>query len=250
MAHYWEWALARFVRTLVFGSLGAATLFYAARDRDARRRLSESHKALLEIDRQSIEVRLQLLRAQIEPHFLFNSLASVKRLYETEPQAGGRLLRSMRDYLEAAVRNRAADAPLAEEVALARAYLRIFEVRMGDRLTVDFEIEPGLQDALVPSFMLGTLVENAVKHGLAPKGTGGTLRVSAWRREGLLEIGVSDDGVGFREHSGVGVGLANTRARLTSLFGAAGRVEIRANEGGGVTATLRLPHRLAPAAAE
>ena len=241
---YWLWALARFSRSFVFGALGTTILFVAAREREARRRLHEAEKARLDTDRQLSEVRLQLLQSQIEPHFLFNSLASVKRLYETDGVEGARLLGHLRTYLEAAVRNQGGEARLGDEVDLARSFLRIFEVRMAGRLAVRVEIPSELRPALLPTFMLGTLVENAIKHGVAPKGTGGTLTLSARRCGDTLAVDVADDGVGFREHCGPGVGLSNTRARLRTLFGPDAGIDVVANPAGGVTATLRVPHRV------
>jgi LytS/YehU family sensor histidine kinase len=243
---HWPVMVARFTRSSVFGALGAWILFVAAREREARRRLHEAEQARLETDRQLSEVRLQLLQSQIEPHFLFNSLASVKRLYETDRSEGGRLLRHLRTYLEAAVRNQGAEARLGDEVDLARSFLRIFEVRMAGRLEVRVEVPPELRPAILPTFMLGTLVENAIKHGVAPKGCGGTLTLSARRCGDVLAIEVADDGVGFREHCGPGVGLSNTRARLRTLFGHDAGIDIVANPTGGVTATLRVPHRVEP----
>lgn len=241
----WEIAFERFSRSFGFGALGAATLFYAAREREARRKLHEAQRARLDLDRQLAEVRLQLLQAQIEPHFLFNSLASVKRLYETQRSEGARLLRELRTYLEAAARSRGAEASLGEEIDLAKCFLRIFEVRMSGRLRVRVEVPDELRPALLPTFMLGTLVENAIKHGVAPRGTGGMVTLSARRRGDVLAVEVADNGVGFREHYGAGVGLANTRARLQSLFGRAAGVDIGANPAGGVNATLWMPYRVA-----
>jgi sensor histidine kinase YesM len=246
--NYWEWALMLFSRSFTLAALGAAILFWSAREREARRRLHEAEKARIDTDRQLAEVRLQLLQAQIEPHFMFNSLASVKRLYQTDPGEAGRLLRNLKEYLRAAAINRGPEARLGDEIALAQSFLRIFQVRMSERLRVSVDVPAELGDALVPSFMIGTLVENAIKHGLAPRGSGGTITLRARAERGVLAVDVADDGVGFREHCGVGVGLANTRARLHSLFGAAAGVAIISHPGGGVTASLRLPHRVAPLA--
>ena len=238
---------ARSLRLAAVGGLCAAALHLAGREREARRRLHEATLAQVDLERQLTEVRLQLLQAQIEPHFLFNSLASVKRLFEKDRAAGVRLLRDLRAYLDSASRGRATQARLGDEIALARSYLRIFEVRMGGRLKLNVDVPNQLEPAVIPTFMVGTLVENAVKHGVAPRGSGGTLTVSARRLGDTLQIDVADDGVGFREHSGTGVGLANIRARLDSLFGNAGTFDIAENAAGGVTATIRLPHRLAAA---
>jgi sensor histidine kinase YesM len=193
-----------------------------------------------------VEARLQLLQAQIEPHFLFNSLASVKRLYEKEPEKGRSLLRNLGDYLRVAIsRARLRDAHLAEEVALARSFLAICEVRMGERLRVRIDLPAELESALVPPLMVGTLVENAIKHGIGPRASGGTVRVTARRHGSVLEVEVADDGVGFRARSGHGIGLANIRARLATLFADSASLELAGGPGGGVTATMRLPLRSA-----
>jgi hypothetical protein len=241
----WHYMLAFYVRALSTGGLLAAILLLAARERDAERLLQQTRVARVEVERQAQESRLRLLQAQIEPHFLFNSLASVKRLYEKEAGSGRSLLRDLGAYLRAASRGgREREVPLAEEVALVRSFMAIFQVRMGNRLRVRIDVPEGLGRARVPPLMLGMLVENAIKHGIGPRGTGGTLTLLARRSGDSLEMEVSDDGVGFRAHSGHGVGLSNTRARLATLFGAAGGLDLAANAAGGVTAVIRVPYRI------
>ena len=241
----WHYMLAFYVRGLSTGGLLAAILLLAARERDAERLLQQTRLARVEIERQAEESRLRLLQAQIEPHFLFNSLASVKRLYEKEAGSGRSLLRDLGAYLRAANRGgREREVPLADEVALARSFLAIFQVRMGERLRVRIDVPGHLESALVPPLMLAMLVENAIKHGIAPRGSGGTLTLAARRSGDLLEMEVSDDGVGFRAHSGHGVGLSNTRARLETLFQGAGMLDLAANAVGGVTAVIRVPFRI------
>jgi LytS/YehU family sensor histidine kinase len=247
----WHYMLAHYIRGLSTGGLLAAILLFAAHERDAQRRIHRTRLARVEIEKQVAETRLRLLQAQIEPHFLFNSLASVKRLYEREPGKGRALLRNLSDYLHVATRRaRQRDALLGDEIALARSFLAIFQVRMGGRLRVEVDVPAGLESALVPPLMVGTLVENAIKHGIGPRASGGTLSLFARTREGVLEIGVADDGVGFKTRSGFGVGLANIRARLETQFASAGELELAANAEGGITATIRLPHRCAAQAPE
>jgi len=185
-----------------------------------------------------------LLQAQIEPHFLFNSLASVKRLYESDAGGGRSLLRNLGDYLRAASRDgRKREVRLGDEIVLAQSFLAIFQVRMGPRLRVRIDVPPELESALVPPLMVGTLVENAIKHGLGPRAGGGTVSITARYSEESLEIKIGDDGVGFRARTGHGIGLANIRARLETLYGDAGALDLVANAGSGVTATLRVPRR-------
>jgi hypothetical protein len=239
---YWMAVVGQVFRVLVLGGAMTAILFIASEERRAARAAHRERLARADIEKQITEARLHLLQAQIEPHFLFNSLASVKRLYDTEVGGGRLLLANLIRYIEA-VRSRPDESALRDEVALAQAYLGIVGVRMGHRLAVDMDISAEAQCASIPPFMLGTLVENAVKHGVAPRASGGHVRIEARRRGDELEVRVADDGVGFRPGSGTGVGLANTRARLATLFGERARLELEANSGAGVTATIAVPYR-------
>jgi LytS/YehU family sensor histidine kinase len=235
-------------RAILTGGLLTAILYFAVREREAALRLHRMRLARVEIERQLVESRLNLLRAQIEPHFLFNSLASVKLLYERDRRKGRELLRQLTAYLRDATScAREREIRLGDEVALARMFLGIFEVRMGKRLVVGIDVPPELESALVPPLTVGTLVENAVKHGIGPRASGGAVRLTARSDAGYLVVGVHDDGVGFRTRSGSGVGLGNIRARLETLFGSAGSLDVATNSMGGVTATLRFPHRVAAA---
>ena len=243
-AGYWQVLVSHFFRALIFGSLFTSILYFAAREQASERLMQQTRLARVEIDKHMAEARLQLLQAQIEPHFLFNSLASVKLLYGKDSEKGRFLLRNLGDYLRVAIsRARLRDARLGEEVALARSFLAIFEVRMGARLRVRIDLPAELASALVPPLMLGTLVENAIKHGIGPRASGGTVSLTARRCGSSLEVEVADDGVGFRARSGHGVGLANIRARLDALFAGAGSLELARGCAGGVTATMRLPLR-------
>jgi signal transduction histidine kinase len=243
-AGIWQNSVGHFFRALVVGGLFTAISYFAAREKATAHLLQQTRLARVAIDRQMAEARLLLLQAQIEPHFLFNSLASVKRLYEKEPEQGRSLLRNLGAYLRVAIsRARLREARLADEMALARSFLAIFEVRMGARLRVRIDFPAELGAALIPPLMLGTLVENAIKHGIGPRASGGTVGLTARCRAEVLEVEVADDGVGFRARSGHGIGLANIRARLETLFGGAGSLELVSCQGGGVTATIRLPLR-------
>jgi hypothetical protein len=249
-ALYWYNSVANVFRSLAMGGLLTAILYFAARERDSARRLHRARLSEVAIEEQIVEARLKVLQAQIEPHFLFNSLASVKRLYEREPGKGRVLLDNLSDYLRVATRGaRQRETRLAEEIALAKSFLAIFQVRMGDRLQVRIDVPPEIESAQIPPLMLGTVIENAIKHGIGPRASGGTLSLAARRHGDFLEVRVGDDGVGFRVRSGHGVGLANIRARLETLFGSAGTLDLAANRDGGVTATISLPFRLAPTGA-
>jgi len=212
------------------------------RQAQARRRLGQQIAEQTTLAASALEARLTVLQAQIEPHFLFNTLANVRRLCELDPDLGRRMLGSLLDYLRAAlpVMRRSATA-LTQELELVRAYLTVLQHRMGDRLRFKIELSESLADASIPPLILPTLVENSIRHGLAPLREGGTITVRAAEHSGQVVITVTDDGAGFQGSSGSGVGLANTRARLSALFGSAASLNLRSNEPRGVIAEVRLP---------
>jgi len=200
-----------------------------------------------ELDRQSLdqqmeEARLQVLQAQIEPHFLFNSLASVRSLYHDAPHTAVAVLDNLMRYLSVLLPEmRASVTTLAREAALAESYLVIQKLRMGRRLGFAIDVPPALGDTPIPPMMLLTLVENAIKHGISPLPEGGFVRVSATVADRELRVQVIDSGQGFVKSSGGGTGLANMRARLAALFGRAGGLDLVRNQPSGIVATLRLP---------
>jgi LytS/YehU family sensor histidine kinase len=194
------------------------------------------------MDRESAEARLQMLEAQIEPHFLFNTLAHVRRLLETDPPAGAAMLHDLQAYLSIALpRMREPRSTLSREVEHVAAYLGIQQIRMGERLAYAFDVPASLGDARMPPLMLLTLVENAVKHGLTPARDGGRVDVRARVVRGRLHVAVADTGGGFTRSHGVGTGLANTRARLASAYGAGASLVLSLNAPHGVVAALELP---------
>lgn len=215
-------------------------------------RLREEHEAATreaELDRarsehQMDEARLQTLQAQIEPHFLFNTLANVRRLYQTAPVAADEMLGNLTRYLAIALpQMRATTSTLGREAGLTEAYLRIQQMRMGPRLGIELDIPPLLAGAPMPPMMLVTLAENAIKHGVGPLPEGGRVQVSARLHDGELCLQVSDTGQGFTRTSGGGTGLANIRARLAGLYGNAARFTLAHNKPRGVIATIAVPYR-------
>jgi signal transduction histidine kinase len=194
------------------------------------------------LEKQQIETRLRLLQAQIEPHFLFNTLSNVRRLCQSDAGAGRAMLAQLARYLRAALpRMRDHDASLADEIELVSAFLGIQKIRMGARLESLIDVPAPLLRARVPSMTLATLVENAVKHGIGPLAEGGTLRIAAAREGDTLVLSVADTGHGFAAASGCGVGLANIRARLAALYGDRAALRLEANSPRGVVATITLP---------
>jgi hypothetical protein len=242
----WQWQVGYFMRGALLGSLMAAILYFARRESDALREMYRERIAGVDADRRAGASRLHALNAQIEPHFLFNCLASVKRLYERDAGNGRAMLRNLLTYVRtASARAGTPQSRLGDEIALARAFLDIFQVRMGARLNVRIDVPAHLEDAVVPSLAIGTLVENAIKHGIGPRAAGGMVGISARLDDSTLIVDVVDDGVGFRARSGQGIGLANIRAQLEEVFQANAALDLSANPGGGVTASMSLPWRLA-----
>jgi len=227
---------------------GMVTLIDEIRRRE-RAAIDALHR--LEVDRiaiekQRVEARLQVMQAQIEPHFLFNTLATVKRLYRTDNTGGTRMLDSLMQYLRAALpRLREDEATLGDEVDLIGAYLDILRIRMGERLRYSMQVPSEARKVSFPSMMLITLVENAIKHGIAPSMDGGAIDVRVEFDGRRLQVDVADTGVGFKASSGSGIGLANIRARLTAIFGAGAELALFANEPRGVVARIVAPLRWA-----
>jgi signal transduction histidine kinase len=196
------------------------------------------------VEQQLANTRLTALRKQIEPHFLFNTLATVRRLHQTDPAAGAGMLANFIDYLRRVLPMLGcSEVPLGDEVNLLRAYLAVIQLRMLGRLAITFQVPGDLRAARVPPLALATLVENAIKHGLAPLPSGGTISITASADHGQLELVVVDNGVGLKADSsgGTGIGLYNVRARLATLYGAKGTLQVQANQPAGVCATIRLP---------
>jgi hypothetical protein len=196
------------------------------------------------LDSRLTEARLQLLQAQIEPHFLFNTLANIRRLAQHDPAGGALMLNLLIRYIEAALpRLRAEQSTLADERTLIEAYLSLHQIRMGARLSYDIRIPEEVARAKVPPMMLLTLIENAIKHGINPLTQGGYVGINAARRGAFLELSVADSGRGMssKEESGTGTGLANIRSRLQLLYGHSGQLLLAHGSARGVTATIRLP---------
>ena len=201
---------------------------------------------LAQSERDASEARLKLLQAQIEPHFLFNTLANLQALIGSDPKRAQAMLGHLDGYLRATLASTRNDkCTLAEEFALLRGYLEILAIRMGPRLTYSLDLPPVLAAARLPPMLLQPLVENAIKHGLEPKMDGGKLRVAASAEGKQLVLVVEDSGLGFgaAATSGTGVGLLHVKERLAAVYGVGATAEIGETAGGGVRITLRLPRQ-------
>lgn len=230
------------VRYLVIASLVAAFGEAQRRSLLATQAVHDERLRGIALQSQLSEARLHMLQAQIEPHFLFNSLANVRRLTRLDPAAGAEMLAELTHYFEATLpRLRADESTLEREAELARAFLAVHQIRMAERLTVEFAIPPDLAGLRFPPMMLLTLVENALKHALGPLPEGGCIRIEASRAGGIVHVSVADNGRGLVPGQGKGSGLANIRARLRSSYGPEGQLTLRVNEPRGVVASIRLP---------
>jgi len=202
------------------------------------------------MQRQVSEAKMQMMQAQVEPHFLFNTLASVEHLIETDPPRASAMQRSLIKYLRAVLpqmRENKLTSTLGSESDMVVAYLALLKMRMEERLTVDFDISEGLRTAAFPPMMLQSMVENAIKHGLEGKAEGGTLKVRAEVAHSKLRVIVSDNGLGFgaKPSTGTGLGLTNIRERLKLLHGDQAALRIEPNQPSGVIAIIEVPYQLA-----
>ena len=202
------------------------------------------------LKRQVVEARMAAMQAQVEPHFLFNTLASIDHLIEVDPPRASQMQKHLIALLRASMptMREAQDSGgrhLGRELAVIRPYLEILKVRMEERLLTEINLPEGLLSAELPPMMLQTLVENAIKHGLEPKPEGGKLSIKAEIVHGKLAVTVADTGLGFGRAAtaGTGVGLANIRERLQLLYGNKASLTITENPGGGTRVTLAVPYR-------
>ena len=234
--------LFEFRGPLLWWGVAAAAWYTMQRTQVHAAEVARAELASEDLRASTAEARLQALHAQVEPHFLFNTLAHVKWLYRRDPDRGRRMLDRLLDYLQAALpRVRQATTTLEEELELARAYLDIQQIRIGGRLAFTIEVPEEIAKHRIPPLMLLTLVENAIKHGIAPQTGGGTIVIRAHADAEVLRIEVRDTGAGLRDAAGSGMGLANVRARLAALFGAGARLVIEPNLPSGVVAAIEIP---------
>lgn len=228
--------------------VGAGTALSFAREVHARERREAALGEAL------ARAELSALRSQLQPHFVFNTLHSVSMLMrEGDNARAQRVVQLFADVLRNVLHADATlEVPLASEMDTTARYLAIEETRFEDRLRVEWRVDPALRDALVPSLVLQPLVENAIRHGIAPRAAPGIIEVGARRDGDTVELWVRDDGVGLdapapvhpiEQHAGNGIGLRNTRARLAGLYGDAASLALDAGAGRGAIARVRLPYR-------
>jgi signal transduction histidine kinase len=225
---------------LVIASLGHAFVYF--------RRAQQRDRQALDLEKHLAQARLQALRTQLHPHFLFNTLNAISTLIHTAPPLAddmiGNLSTLLRLSLDSATEQ---EVPLGRELDFLDHYLDIEKIRFGDRLRIEKNISPETRAALVPTFILQPLVENAVRHGVEPQVSPGVVKIESRRDGEMLRVTISDTGVGLPELASAevpltgGIGLSNTRARLQSLYPARHRFILRNADAGGCVAELEIP---------
>lgn len=194
-----------------------------------------------------VQVQLDALRAQLHPHFLFNSLNALSTLIHKDPDAADQMVIRIGEMLRQSLDGSAPqEVTLRDELETMERYLAIMRVRLGDRLRVSVDVDAAALDAFVPNLLLQPLVENALRHGIGQRSDAGELDVSAHIENETLVIEVTDDGAGPAEHVREGVGMSNTRARLSQLYNSSSSLELLRAEGRGARSRVQLPYHTAP----
>jgi two-component system LytT family sensor kinase len=210
---------------------------------------SELRSARLE--RQFSEARLNVLRMQLNPHFLFNALNTISSQVERDPRLARAMIEHLGDLLRLSLESKdKQEVPLAEEMEFLEHYVAIQKIRFGEHLKIEVAVTPEARTALVPSLFLQPLVENAIRHGVSRRASGGTVEISAARVDGRVKIRVADDGMGLPPgwdlQKSAGLGLSATRERIAGIYpDARSRFEIRNREGGGTEVEVDIPYRVA-----
>jgi sensor histidine kinase YesM len=213
-----------------------------AREAQAIAREMEQKVEQERLQRELSEAQLRLLRAQIEPHFLFNTLGAVQQLAEQGAPRAAALTADLIAFLRATSTEMRRDSnTLRDEFQLVQAYLNVMQARMGKRLQYSIDLPEALAGLTVPSMSVLTLAENAIKHGIEPSLRGGMIQVAARKADGNLAVTVSDDGAGMAPVPGKGMGLDNVRSRIAIIHGSAARLDLVDGEQGGVRAEMILP---------
>ncbi|MBN1106544.1 MAG: sensor histidine kinase [Deltaproteobacteria bacterium] len=238
---------ASFIQLLLIGVLFGTmiTYFFFSRERISQTdaQLQEEQIRRLTLEKKTLETHLRLLQAQIEPHFLFNTLSNVLSLLESDPPAGRKMLVDLTGYLRASLsRSRSETTTLGQEMDLIRVYLDIQRVRMGDRLRYTLTVPETIRSLPFPPMLVQPLVENAVKHGLEPRIEGGEILVKAEEAGDCYRLVVADTGMGLQEEGAGGIGLANVRGRLEALFQGRARLMLQDNRPCGLKVTMEIPH--------
>jgi signal transduction histidine kinase len=208
------------------------------------RHFQEQQRAAHELQAKFTQAQLQALRMQLTPHFLFNTLNAVAALMHSDPGRADKVLLKLSELLRMSLnRSTEQELTLNQELGFIESYLDIERLRFGDRLKIDIQVPPALLEAIVPTFLLQPLVENAIKHGVAPRASGACITIRASLENAFLRLEVEDDGPG-RHPGGAGLGqsLLNVKSRLQQLYGQAQSFDLLFPLGGGALARINIPY--------
>lgn len=231
------------VAFFIIGSAGLKILAGGKRKAEIEARKSAAQAGNESLERRLVEAQMSALQAQVEPHFLFNTLALIGQLIETDPPEAAKIHTHLIEYLRATLpqmRSRG-NGTLGRQIQMAHSYLAIMQARMKSRLSVSIDVPQELESATFPPMMLQILIENSIKHGLEPKVAGGRIDIRASVNGSVLQVDVQDDGVGFNAYAGDGVGLTNVRERLKLMYGTRAQLLIELPVDGGCRAAICIP---------
>ena len=215
---------------IIFSGAASYSLISKARLRYRNEMFEQEKTRRMALEKESLSANLRMLQAQIEPHFLFNTLSNIVSLIDTQPAKGKSMLLDLTKYLRTSLsRTLPKKTTLDQEIEMIQAYLNIQKIRMDERLNFIIDVPENLRQLSFPPMLLQPLVENAIKHGLEPKVEGGKILISAAEENSLMRIEVADTGMGFSDLNKSGVGIANVRERLALLYGEKGRLMIEEN---------------------
>ena len=227
---------------ITFGTILSYFFISKSRLRISREEIQQERIDRLSREKEALGANLRLLQAQIEPHFLFNTLSNVLSLIDTDPANGKSMLVDLIHYLRTSLSRTFPDpVTLDQEIDMIKAYLNIQKIRMGERLRFKIELPDAVRTHPFPPMLLQPLVENALKHGLEPKMQGGEIMIKAVEENDLLRIEVIDTGLGFSSFEKTGVGLGNVRQRIKLLYGEKGRFILEENSPNGTRAIIEVP---------
>jgi sensor histidine kinase YesM len=236
-------------KILLLACAGAVATYATRWQERLANRYAQAARESVQLQSRLAESQLEALKLQLHPHFLFNTLNAITALIHRDPRRAEQMVTGLSELLRMSLGSVGEqEVPLAREIEILEYYVDIQQVRFHDRLTVTIDAEPNAQRAFVPNLILQPLVENAIKHGIAPRAAAGHIDVVARRRDDTLILAVHDDGVGesFAEQRREGVGLANSRARLVSLYGDAHRFVAAGRPEGGFSVEIELPFHTEP----
>jgi sensor histidine kinase YesM len=228
---------------LIFGAIGSCFFYFRAKYSDTKAQAEKERAKRIESKKEAVETNLKLLQAQIEPHFLFNTLSNILSLLDTDLDKGKSMLIDLTKYLRTSLtKTRSEQTTLEQEMEMIRAYLSIFKIRMGDRLTFKIDLPEELKSVYFPPMLIQPLVENSIKHGIEPKVEGGEIVISVQQKAAILRLIVKDTGQGILNQTQDGVGLQNIRKRLSSIFGEEANLSLIENSPSGLKAIIEVPY--------